>query len=211
MQWTNIMKAIIIIISYLAVVGCSVSSSITDFPSKLPTKYELQPESEVSTQNEPAMLSEEEALQLVESKLGKEALKISSLNLYETDEDGNYIVTQSSKATTSVMEWYHVNPFTQEIVCELLGGNCLEGDDLPENEIVELTTEQEQGLALAKTYASTYLSKNGYVEDLTLVEFDHEDNENLVYHVYNPGSGGTDTIDWLTVDINEGTVVSMFE
>ncbi|MBA9087896.1 hypothetical protein FHR92_004389 [Fontibacillus solani] len=73
---------------------------------------------------------------------------------------------------------------TQEIVCELLGGNCLGGDDLPEN---------------------------GYVEDLTLVEFDHEDNENLVYHVYNHGSGGTDTIDWLTVDINEGTVVSMFE
>ncbi|MNW44002.1 hypothetical protein D3C74_212160 [compost metagenome] len=207
------MKAIIMILSFLTVVGCSVSSSITDFPSKLPTKYELQPESEVSTQNEPPMLSEEKALELVESKLSKEALRVSSLNLYETDEDGNYIVTQSSKATTSVMEWYHVNPFTQEIVCELLGGNCLEGDDLPENEngIVELTAEQEQGLALAKTYASTYLSENGYVEDLTLVEFDHEDNENLVYHVYNHGSGGTDTIDWLTIDINEGTVVSMFE
>ncbi|MNO65134.1 hypothetical protein D3C76_558770 [compost metagenome] len=205
------MKVIILIISFLAVLGCSFNSSMIDLPSNLPTKYELQPESDVITQDEPAMLSEEEALQLVESKLSKEALRVSSLNLYETDEDGNYIVTQSSKATTSVMEWYHVNPFTQEIVCELLGGNCLEDDDLNENGVVELTAEQEEGLALATTYASTYLSENGYVEDLTLVEFDHEDNDNLVYHVYNPGSGGTDTIDWLTVDINEGTVVSMFE
>ncbi|WP_019636559.1 hypothetical protein [Paenibacillus fonticola] len=71
-------------------------------------------------------LSEEEAISLVESKLDPEQLNFSSFTIYGNDEEGNYIVTQSSKETTEVIEWYHVNPTTREITCELFENQCLE-------------------------------------------------------------------------------------
>ncbi|MFC5472311.1 hypothetical protein ACFPPD_26865 [Cohnella suwonensis] len=49
-----------------------------------------------------------------------------------------------------------------------------------------------------------------YVEDITYIELENEDNGKLIFHVFNPGTGGTDTIDWITVDLESGTATAMF-
>lgn len=195
------MKNVILALIFLVLIGCTNnernSSSINESVN-------------TSQVDSDRTLNEEEALNLVNSKLNQEELRVSSIRVVGTDENGNYIVSQSSKATTVVIEWYHVNPITEEISCEILGGNCLD-DNTPVIPEEELSIEQEKALVLAKSFAKDHLVQYGYNDDLTYVEFSHMDNENLVFQVYNPGSGGTYTIDWLTVNLDQGTVISKFK
>ncbi|MEK3837409.1 MULTISPECIES: hypothetical protein [unclassified Paenibacillus] len=166
--------------------------------------------SNITSENQ-SISSEDAAIKLVSSKLNQEQLRISSINIVGTDDEGNYIVKQSSKATTEVMEWYHVNLVTQEISCEILGDTCLDDNTpLVTDDLNELSLEQQQALELAKSFAADNLVQHGYVDKLTYVEFSQMENENFVFQIYNPGSGGTDTIDWLTVDLDQGSVVSKF-
>ncbi|MEK3747857.1 hypothetical protein NYE25_06405 [Paenibacillus sp. FSL E2-8871] len=173
---------------------------------------DVNPSNSNSTLESHSNLSEDEALKLVNTKLNQEQIRISSIKIVGTDDKGNYIVKQSSKATTEVMEWYHVNLVTQEISCEILGGTCLDHNTpLVTDDKNELSLEQQQALELAKSFATNNLVQYGYVDKLTYVEFSHMANENFVFQIYNPGSGGTDTIDWLTVDLDQGSVVSKFK
>lgn len=156
------------------------------------------------------LITEEEALKLIESKLGQEALRISYLGLAGTDEMGNYIIRQASSATTEVMEWYHVNPKTQEITCEILEDYCLQNSEEDVAITEPLTDTQLEAIQIAREYAKeNYLEGSGYVDGITYVVYSHEDeNGNIVIWIFNPGSGRTNTIDWLTVDVTSKQVIS---
>ncbi|MEO3944309.1 hypothetical protein [Gorillibacterium sp. CAU 1737] len=148
---------------------------------------------------------------MIKSKLSDEVMQRSSLRVNGTDEQGNYVVTQSNSATTEVMEWYHVNPATNEVTCEILADLCLEKEEsVASTEPSELTPDQSKALQLAKEYAKQNLGP-GYVEDSTFISFDHEEEGKLVFQVYNLGAGGTQTLDWLTVDLDSNKVTGMFK
>ncbi|SET96356.1 hypothetical protein [Paenibacillus sp. NFR01] len=154
-------------------------------------------------------LSREEAVEWIKSKLSDASLKESSVRYQDTDPDGNYIIAQSSSATTEIMEWYHVNPKTQEVTCEISPDECLAGSAVSEDTPALLNPEQQEAQDLARAFAEKNLGPR-YVDGVTAVELDHEDNGNPVFHVYNPGSGHTETLDWLTVNLADGTVEAMF-
>ncbi|NGZ77691.1 hypothetical protein [Saccharibacillus alkalitolerans] len=164
------MKKMIVLISLLVLIGCTSNYTKSDFSSEKPEPASA-PAVEISEQPEAQSgLSENEALEWVKSKLSREELRVSTLFPEGIDEQGNYKIRQSSKATTEVMERYAVNPATKEIVCDLLGGNCLDdGDDSaePEDPSSDSAPEQEQALAMAKKYAAENLGEYGCSEEFT--------------------------------------------
>ncbi|MDB5052820.1 MAG: hypothetical protein JWM44_870 [Bacilli bacterium] len=219
-------QMILIIIIVLALSGCSnnnikVETIITLNPTIEPSGTSgITPTSTVNptitptstSSNKGVNLSESDALSLIKSKLDEESLRVSSLGIGGIDDNGNYIIRQSSKATTVVMEWYHVNPVSKEITCEILKDMCLitvTNSSLP-TQTPDINSDHLKALELAKAFAKEKLSKFHYVEGITYIEFANEDNGKIVFHVYNPGSGMTDTIDWLTVDLEKNTVTAMF-
>lgn len=157
-------------------------------------------------------LTEDEVIDLVKSKLSKNALRVSKIAVDDRDDQGNIVIRQYSLATTEVMEWYHVNPETGTITCEILERGCLERkeDEKSNPAPSKLTPEQEQGLLLAREFAKKHLTYSGYKDGLTLVELNREEDGQLQFQVYNPGLGGSDTVDWITVDLQHKTVESMF-
>ncbi len=154
-------------------------------------------------------LSEDDALELIESKLSEESLRVSYLSLDGKDEEGNYIIRQASVATTRVMEWYHVNPNTKEITCEIIDEVCLVEPEEDISMSVDLSPEQENALQLAKELARTNIGPL-YVEGITYIVLTQEENGKYIFRVYNPGTGGIDTLDWITVDLESNSATAMF-
>lgn len=157
------------------------------------------------------VFNEEVAKALIELKLDSESLRTSAVSTIGKDEDGSYIVRQSSKATTVVMEWYHVDLRNLKVTCELQKDYCLrpistDKDQKPR----ELTQKQLDAIEIAKKYANEHYAGLGYLDDITYVAYVQEESDGRVtIRVFNPGTGGmTETIDWLTVDVEKNQVES---
>jgi hypothetical protein len=183
--------------------GISIFKYDYDVPQE--TKI-IEPDSQIEIQPE-SILTDIEALELIESKLDQEQLRISYLGLDGTDDNGNYIIRQASSATTEVMEWYHVNPITQKITCEILVYNCFQ--DEPEINTEPLNLQQLDAIEIAKQYAlNNYSQEIGYVDGITYVTYSHLTEEgNVVIWIYNPGLGMPDSVDFLTIDVKIRQVV----
>ncbi|WP_127584215.1 hypothetical protein [Paenibacillus koleovorans] len=70
--------------------------------------------------------------------------------------------------------------------------------------------DQKKAMELAKAYTKQEFGMLGYLDGITFVNFSSETTTGKVmFQVFNPGAGGTATIDWLTVDLQTGTVTAM--
>ncbi|WP_379135798.1 hypothetical protein [Paenibacillus sp. sgz500958] len=218
------MKLFIALLLFISLAGCSSiqsgdspqASDISQTSATPQTSASLQ--TSASTQNSTAtpqvtnnpqetLMTEDEAVELIKSKLTNEDLRVSSVRSRGLDKNGNYTITQSFSATTEVMEWFHVNPRTREITCDFMSGMCFANQ--VESTRAPLTPEQEQAQALARDYAKRHFADLEYVDGITFVSLSHEDQGKLVFQVYNVGSGRSKTIDWLTVDLTARTVTPM--
>lgn len=206
------MKFIFILLSLVILSGC-LNHNVQDVTQQASVSESSTPPSNSSKNpaRSPASMSKEDAIHLVESKLSAESLRVSYLGYDGVDEEGSYILRQASSATTDVMEWYHVNPVTRQITCEILEDFCLEQDtDTSEstNTVKELSNDQKKALEMAKVFAKDKLQQDGYVEDTTHIEFTGEHDGKQQFQVWNPGVGGSNTIDWLEVDLALNVVSS---
>ncbi|WNR44072.1 hypothetical protein [Paenibacillus roseipurpureus] len=217
------MKRILFILLFTIVTGCSVKHEATISPaeslSPASTKAETAtlkpseaPEITMEKKAENIKMTMDDAVALIKSKLDPEVLRISNIREDGIDHEGKYLIRQSSQATTVVIEWYHVDPVSQAISCEILKDSCFvkhSAQPIPEVN-KQLNKKQKSALDMAKNFAKVNHTKLGYVPDITYIELRSETKNTYTFQIYNMGSGKTDTIDWLTVNVENNTVTSMF-
>lgn len=196
---------LMLILAIALVTGCKQDDSSAEPLSQGPTPA-------AENENKRSM---DEAMELIKSKLSEESVRVTTIREDGVDQEGNYIIRQSSKATTEVLERYHVNPVTGEVRCEKFKDACLKNEDptspaAPGTPGKSLTDRQRSAQELAKQFAKTYLSPLGYADGLTYVELSKEEESKMTFQVWNPGAMGSSTIDWLTVDLDLGKVEAMF-
>ena len=155
-------------------------------------------------------LTMEDAVKLLKSKLGKNILKKTSISNVYLNENGEYVVTQSSPADTAVLEWYHINAITKRITGEINGEIDFEELRKNEEEEPKYTTKQLKAKKLAEDFAEVHLKEQYYVKGITYVYIINEDENTIEFQVANPGAGMLNTIDRLTVDLKTKKVTSEF-
>ena len=155
-------------------------------------------------------LTMEDAVKLLKSKLGKNILKKTYISNAYLNENGEYVVTQSSPADTAVLEWYHINAITKRITGEINGEIDFEELRKNEEEEPKYTEKQMKAKKLAEDFAEVHLKEQYYVKGITYVYIINEDENTIEFQVANPSAGMLNTIDRLTVDLKTKKVTSEF-
>lgn len=76
------------------------------------------------------------------------------------------------------------------------------------NKEKKLTEKQESAIKIAEKYAKKHMKDCGYEDGITNMSVDSEDGDEVVLKVWNNGSTGSETIDWLIVNVSSGKVSS---